>query len=129
MFNCTRLVIAVETLRKSVSEAKGRAARAEAEAALQAAGVARLEAQLQRVRARQDATDEREERLKQERRKLQREVIQLRHVAPSSFYNGANAAVDQSYSAPSRVLREITVWIKPLRASSQRFGSLLRPVA
>lgn len=65
----------METLRKSVSEAKGRAARAEAEAALQAGAVARLEAQVQRLRARQDHQDEHEEMLKQERRRLQREVL------------------------------------------------------
>ncbi|XP_061383478.1 leucine-rich repeat flightless-interacting protein 2 isoform X2 [Danaus plexippus] len=65
----------LESLRKALSEAKGRAARAEAEAALQAAGVARLEAQVVRLRARQEDQDEREEALKQDRRRLQREEV------------------------------------------------------
>ncbi|XP_041976854.1 dolichyl-diphosphooligosaccharide--protein glycosyltransferase 48 kDa subunit-like [Aricia agestis] len=64
----------LETLRKAVSEAKGRAARAEAEAALQAAAVARLEAQVGRLRAQHVQQDENEEQLKQERRRLQREA-------------------------------------------------------
>ncbi|KAI8435353.1 hypothetical protein MSG28_003677 [Choristoneura fumiferana] len=64
----------LEALRKSTAEAKARAARAEAEAALQAAAATRLAAQLSRVRAQHDARDEHEEQLKQERRRLQREV-------------------------------------------------------
>ncbi|CAB3234721.1 unnamed protein product, partial [Arctia plantaginis] len=70
----------LEAARKGLSEAKGRAARAEAEAALNAAHVARLEAQLARLRARQDHQDEHEEQLKQERRKLQREVRTHTHT-------------------------------------------------
>lgn len=77
----------VETVRKAVSEAKGRAARAEAEAALQAAHVARLEAQLARLRARQDHQDEHEEQLKQERRKLQREVTCLLLITATSYFS------------------------------------------
>lgn len=73
----------METLRKVTLEAKARAARAEAEAALQAAAGARLDAQVQRLRARQEGHDELEEQLKQERRKLQREVssaVQCTHA-------------------------------------------------
>ncbi|XP_049866775.1 leucine-rich repeat flightless-interacting protein 2 isoform X2 [Pectinophora gossypiella] len=70
----------LEALRKSTAEAKARAARAEAEAALQAAGAARLEAQLARLRARQDHQDEHEEQLKQERRRLQREEVEVEEV-------------------------------------------------
>ncbi|XP_053625492.1 leucine-rich repeat flightless-interacting protein 2 isoform X2 [Plodia interpunctella] len=65
----------LETLRRSVSESKARAARAEAEAALQAAAAVRREAQLARLRARQERQDGLEELLKQERRKLQREEV------------------------------------------------------
>lgn len=79
----------VETLRKVTLEAKARAARAEAEAALQAAAGARLDAQVQRLRARQEGHDELEEQLKQERRKLQREVSSAVHARAARGTDGA----------------------------------------
>ncbi|XP_045485089.1 leucine-rich repeat flightless-interacting protein 2 isoform X1 [Pieris rapae] len=99
----------LETLRKSVSEAKGRAARAEAEAALQAGAVARLEAQVQRLRARQDHQDEHEEMLKQERRKLQREAREaLNRVEELETENNhLTKRLDKLKNAKSALLKEL----------------------
>lgn len=90
----------METLRKSVAEAKGRAARAEAEAALQGAAVARLEAQVARLKARQDHQDEHEEQLKQERRRLQREVSLPRHLYPTTMLLYLTSSGNQLEMAP-----------------------------
>ncbi|CAH2266428.1 jg1024 [Pararge aegeria aegeria] len=99
----------LETLRKSVAEAKGRAARAEAEAALQAAAVARLEAQVARLRARQDHQDEHEEMLKQERRKLQREAREaLNRVEELETENShLTKRLDKLKNAKSALLKEL----------------------
>ncbi|XP_038215217.1 leucine-rich repeat flightless-interacting protein 2 [Zerene cesonia] len=99
----------VETLRKCVSEAKGRAARAEAEAALQAGAVARLEAQLQRLRAHHDAQDEREQELKQERRRLQREAREaLNRVEELETENShLTKRLDKLKNAKSALLKEL----------------------
>ncbi|CAG4907055.1 unnamed protein product [Colias eurytheme] len=99
----------VETLRKCVSEAKGRAARAEAEAALAAGGVARLEAQLQRLRAAHDAQDEREQELKQERRRLQREAREaLNRVEELETENShLTKRLDKLKNAKSALLKEL----------------------
>ncbi|KAJ8725386.1 hypothetical protein PYW08_003569 [Mythimna loreyi] len=99
----------LETVRKAVSEAKGRAARAEAEAALQAAHVARLEAQLARLRARQDHQDEHEEQLKQERRKLQREAREaLNRVEELETENShLTKRLDKLKNAKSALLKDL----------------------
>ncbi|CAH0702044.1 unnamed protein product [Spodoptera exigua] len=99
----------LETVRKAVSEAKGRAARAEAEAALQAAHVARLEAQLARLRARQDHQDEHEELLKQERRKLQREAREaLNRVEELETENShLTKRLDKLKNAKSALLKDL----------------------
>ncbi|XP_052737734.1 leucine-rich repeat flightless-interacting protein 2 isoform X2 [Bicyclus anynana] len=99
----------LETLRKSVAEAKGRAARAEAEAALQAAAVARLEAQVARLRARQDHQDEHEEMLKQERRKLQREAREaLNRVEELETENShLTKRLDKLKNAKSALLKDL----------------------
>ncbi|XP_060810774.1 leucine-rich repeat flightless-interacting protein 2 [Amyelois transitella] len=99
----------METLRKCVSEAKARAARAEAEAALQAAGAARLEAQLARLRARQDHQDEHEEQLKQERRKLQREAREaLNRVEELETENShLTKRLDKLKNAKSALLKDL----------------------
>ncbi|XP_045542745.1 leucine-rich repeat flightless-interacting protein 2 isoform X1 [Papilio machaon] len=99
----------LESLRKSVSEAKGRAARAEAEAALQAAAVARLEAQVARLRARQDHQDEHEEQLKQERRRLQREAREaLNRVEELETENShLTKRLDKLKNAKSALLKEL----------------------
>ncbi|CAH2074690.1 unnamed protein product, partial [Iphiclides podalirius] len=99
----------LEALRKSVAEAKGRAARAEAEAALQAAAVARLEAQVARLRARQDHQDEHEEQLKQERRRLQREAREaLNRVEELETENShLTKRLDKLKNAKSALLKEL----------------------
>ncbi|CAG5011499.1 unnamed protein product [Parnassius apollo] len=99
----------LESLRKSVAEAKGRAARAEAEAALQAAAVARLEAQVARLRARQDHQDEHEEQLKQERRRLQREAREaLNRVEELETENShLTKRLDKLKNAKSALLKEL----------------------
>ncbi|XP_022820048.1 leucine-rich repeat flightless-interacting protein 2 isoform X1 [Spodoptera litura] len=99
----------LETVRKAVSEAKGRAARAEAEAALQAAHVARLEAQLARLRARQDHQDEHEEQLKHERRRLQREAREaLNRVEELETENShLTKRLDKLKNAKSALLKDL----------------------
>ncbi|XP_047021904.1 leucine-rich repeat flightless-interacting protein 2 isoform X2 [Helicoverpa armigera] len=99
----------LETVRKSVAEAKGRAARAEAEAALQAAHVARLEAQLARLRARQDHQDEHEDQLKQERRRLQREAREaLNRVEELETENShLTKRLDKLKNAKSALLKDL----------------------
>ncbi|XP_068629856.1 leucine-rich repeat flightless-interacting protein 2 [Battus philenor] len=99
----------LESLRKSVAEAKGRAARAEAEAALQAAAVARLEAQVARLRARQEHQDEHEEQLKQERRRLQREAREaLNRVEELETENShLTKRLDKLKNAKSALLKEL----------------------
>ncbi|GBP63581.1 Leucine-rich repeat flightless-interacting protein 2 [Eumeta japonica] len=99
----------LETLRKCVSEAKARAARAEAEAALQGAAVARLEAQVSRLRARQDHQDEHEEQLKQERRRLQREAREaLNRVEELETENShLTKRLDKLKNAKSALLKEL----------------------
>ncbi|OWR54372.1 hypothetical protein KGM_212417 [Danaus plexippus plexippus] len=99
----------LESLRKALSEAKGRAARAEAEAALQAAGVARLEAQVVRLRARQEDQDEREEALKQDRRRLQREAREaLNRVEELETENShLTKRLDKLKNAKSALLKDL----------------------
>ncbi|CAH0718748.1 unnamed protein product, partial [Brenthis ino] len=99
----------LETLRKSASEAKARAARAEAEAALQAAAAARLEAQVARLRARQDHQDEHEEALKQERRRLQREAREaLNRVEELETENShLTKRLDKLKNAKSALLKDL----------------------
>ncbi|CAG9783422.1 unnamed protein product [Diatraea saccharalis] len=99
----------LETLRRCVSEAKARAARAEAEAALQGACVARLEAQVARLRARQDHQDEHEEQLKQERRRLQREAREaLNRVEELETENShLTKRLDKLKNAKSALLKEL----------------------
>ncbi|KAM3961775.1 leucine-rich repeat flightless-interacting protein 2 isoform 2-T2 [Aphomia sociella] len=99
----------LESLRKSAAEAKARAARAEAEAALQAAAAARLEAQLARLRARQDHQDEHEEQLKQERRRLQREAREaLNRVEELETENShLTKRLDKLKNAKSALLKDL----------------------
>ncbi|XP_026329184.1 leucine-rich repeat flightless-interacting protein 2 isoform X3 [Hyposmocoma kahamanoa] len=99
----------LESLRKSVAEAKGRAARAEAEAALQGAAVARLEAQVARLKARQDHQDEHEEQLKQERRRLQREAREaLNRVEELETENShLTKRLDKLKNAKSALLKDL----------------------
>ncbi|KAJ2952490.1 hypothetical protein O0L34_g6807 [Tuta absoluta] len=99
----------MEALRKSCAEAKGRAARAEAEAAIQAAAVARLEAQVSRLKARQDHQDEHEEQLKQERRKLQREAREaLNRVEELETENShLTKRLDKLKNAKSALLKDL----------------------
>lgn len=99
----------LETLRKSVSEARGRAARAEAEAALQAGGAARLAAQLARLRARQDQHDQLEDQLNQERRRLQRETREaLNRVEELETENShLTKRLDKLKNAKSALLKDL----------------------
>ncbi|XP_050663742.1 leucine-rich repeat flightless-interacting protein 2 [Leptidea sinapis] len=99
----------VETLRKCVSEAKGRAARAEAEAALGAGAVARLEAQVARLRARLEHHDHHEEELKGERRRLQREAREaLNRVEELETENShLTKRLDKLKNAKSALLKEL----------------------
>ncbi|XP_046965201.1 leucine-rich repeat flightless-interacting protein 2 isoform X2 [Vanessa cardui] len=99
----------LEALRKAASEAKARAARAEAEAALHAAAVVRLEAQVARLRARQDHQDEHEELLKQERRRLQREAREaLNRVEELETENShLTKRLDKLKNAKSALLKDL----------------------
>ncbi|XP_053625496.1 leucine-rich repeat flightless-interacting protein 2 isoform X5 [Plodia interpunctella] len=99
----------LETLRRSVSESKARAARAEAEAALQAAAAVRREAQLARLRARQERQDGLEELLKQERRKLQREAREaLNRVEELETENShLTKRLDKLKNAKSALLKDL----------------------
>ncbi|XP_052759035.1 leucine-rich repeat flightless-interacting protein 2 isoform X2 [Galleria mellonella] len=99
----------LEAVRRSAAEAKARAARAEAEAALQAAAAARLDAQLARLRARQDHQDEHEEQLKQERRRLQREAREaLNRVEELETENShLTKRLDKLKNAKSALLKDL----------------------
>ncbi|XP_050345081.1 leucine-rich repeat flightless-interacting protein 2 isoform X6 [Nymphalis io] len=99
----------LEALRKAASDAKARAARAEAEAALHAAAVVRLEAQVARLRARQDHQDEHEELLKQERRRLQREAREaLNRVEELETENShLTKRLDKLKNAKSALLKDL----------------------
>lgn len=99
----------LESARKACVEAKARAARAEAEAALQGAAAARLEAQLGRLRARQDHQDEHEEQLKQERRRLQREAREaLNRVEELETENShLTKRLDKLKNAKSALLKDL----------------------
>lgn len=99
----------VESLRKCISETKARAARAEAEAALQHAAVARLEAQLSRLRAATAQRDEEEESLKQDKRRLQREAREaLNRVEELETENShLTKRLDKLKNAKSALLKEL----------------------